>query len=839
MDQHLPQHWLCLFSHFSLLSIPDFVLFRDDRSGKKGGGTCIYTRDSLNASVISRPSYFPYEIDVSIVTVSGTLLMCIYIPPSASSEVLQMTHDACCLAVDCLPVSWPKIENCIIAGDFNHFDTRKLCSELLLVDIVSKPTRGDNILDHILISHDLKSVYTDSNVSYDSPISTSDHLTISATPSVDLSEGTNAQRVSCVFDYRQSHLKNLYSRVAQVDWSELSVEEDVNKQCEIFQCCIQEAITETIPLNYVTLSNQEKSWMTPLGKHMINEKWHAFRCRNWPVYHHLKQKLRNEIYKAKMSWAGKTKASSKNLWSFVNSIVSKKTNVSIDNLLRNYSSVDKFFEELKNALLAVSTSNNAHLNLDYGTSRNGWNPVIAEREVYVQLSKLNKHKSTGSDLVPNRIYSCLADLIADPLSHIFRSSLKLGIFPDAWKYGIIKPIPKSSPVKIDALRPITLLPTPSKIFERLVFNSLLPLFISSYGTTQYGFRPKSSTTTAIIKLMDSATSFFDDKDLFGAAILSFDLSKAFDNIEHARLLEKMQRLQFPPLFVTWLRSYLTNRTCALKIHHTTSQPFPVTRGVPQGSVLGPPLFCCFVSDLVAQGTSTTTIKYADDTTLILPLSRSSILSEPINSEVRHVKQWCDDNSLRLNLTKSKAILITRSPLTQALCLEIPTCDQMSLLGVVIDDRLSWSSHVTKVMSKCSKRFYALKKVRPYLSPEDLHTVYETSIRSIIEYACPAFVGLSSSLEQLLQRIDRRAHRIIDSKGRSASNCFCVPLQTRRKQISVKLFSQCEKEEDHLLHHLIPERLPYTRSIRIPYSRTNLRRCSFLPFISALMNDLRL
>ena len=183
------------------------------------------------------------------------------------------------------------------------------------------------------------------------------------------------------------------------------------------------------------------------------------------------------------------------------------------------------------------------------------------------------------------------------------------------------------------------------------------------------------------------------------------------------------------------------------------------------------------------------------------------------------------------------MLITRSPVTQAPDLEIPICDQVSLFGVILNDRLTWKSHMTKIFSKASKRFYALKRVRQYLSPEDLHRVYETSIRSIVEYACPAFIGLSSTLEKLLQRIDRRAHRIIDSKGRPASNCSCVPLQARRQQTSLKLFIQCEKEKDHVLHHLIPERLPNTRRFRIPYSRTDTRKRSFLPYMAELFNNL--
>ena len=134
--------------------------------------------------------------------------------------------------------------------------------------------------------------------------------------------------------------------------------------------------------HYVTMTNRDKSWVTPLVKHLINEKWSAFRCRNWVVYHHLKQKLRREIHKAKTSWVGKTKASSRNLWSFVNSILNKKTNNSIDTLLRNFSSMEEVFEELKNVLLPNSTGK-SEVNPNYGFSSNGWNPVILREKSMV------------------------------------------------------------------------------------------------------------------------------------------------------------------------------------------------------------------------------------------------------------------------------------------------------------------------------------------------------------------------------------------------------------------------------------------------------------------------
>ena len=151
-----------------------------------------------------------------------------------------------------------------------------------------------------------------------------------------------------------------------------------------------------------------------------------------------------------------------------------------------------------------------------------------------------------------------------PLTHIYRSSIQQCIFPESRKLGIICPIPKTRPFKLQELRQITLLPAPAKILEKIVLQLMWPLFDSCYGNAQHGFRPRASTSTALIEITEEIHQHRDDVSKFGAAMISCDLSKAFDCIEHSTLIKKLEHT-FPKDFLTWLYSYLTNRTSVIKL----------------------------------------------------------------------------------------------------------------------------------------------------------------------------------------------------------------------------------------------------------------------------------
>ena len=119
----------------------------------------------------------------------------------------------------------------ILLGDFNQLKIQPLCDELDMIDIVLRPTRGDNTLDRILISSSLSDVYDSQRVEYDAPVGNSDHCILTITPSKLMHEIQTPESVKHVlYDFRESNLRRLENMISQANWSNIINEKDINLQ---------------------------------------------------------------------------------------------------------------------------------------------------------------------------------------------------------------------------------------------------------------------------------------------------------------------------------------------------------------------------------------------------------------------------------------------------------------------------------------------------------------------------------------------------------------------------------------------------------------------------------
>ena len=324
--------------------------------------------------------------------------------------------------------------------------------------------------------------------------------------------------------------------------------------------------------------------------------------------------------------------------------------------------------------------------------------------------------------------------------------------------------------------------------------------------------------------------------------MCFDLSKAYDNLNHAKIIMKLKAASFPSGFLIWLSDYFHCRYSQIKIHGQLSQPFPIETGVAQGSVLSPFIFASFASDLECARKETRMIQYADDINYVLPIASrgSSDVSEYIKEEVENVEHWCVQKDFVLNKSKSRIMMVSNRHKTfqcGVYCESISMVNEMRILGVVFNSDWNWNSHIHQVCKMARKKLYLLRKLRPLVSRNDLHLVYTSCVRSVIEYASPVFVGLNKTLSKKLEKIDRRAHRVMFHDEEFNCECGMDNIRLRRCQAAKKLFKVATNKEDHMLHRLIPQCHRYTGRRIMPYSRTETRRSSFVPFTTCLLNDL--
>ena len=446
------------------------------------------------------------------------------------------------------------------------------------------------------------------------------------------------------------------------------------------------------------------------------------------------------------------------------------------------------------------------------------------------MCKLNSKKSSPD--VPSKLYKAAAHVIAEPLAALFNESLQCGIVPRIWKQAVVIPVPKCASPTINDLRPISLLPIPVKILEHFVLETFKPNILYKYGKNQFGFRPQSSTTSALVAIEDFVTLSLDKKDVLGVQIVAYDLSKAFDTLKHDVILCKLLESDLPFCILSWFHSYFKDRTQLVKIGNVYSSLINVTSGVPQGSLVGPYLFSMVAGSFPVDYEYSTVIKYADDFTvcsMLLKDSQNVHLSRLHDSFLN----WCFTHGLKVNVSKCKSLCISRSKRCKPVILpNVTFVNELRILGVIFNEKLSWSNHCDFVIRNASRRLYVMRVLRSVVSRNELISLYNAIVRSYLEYASPLFVGLTKEDSAKLQRIQKRFHRLLC--GPECREACLEPLDARRLAAAGKLFLKT-MTPSHILHHLSPTKSSSDRFV-LPAATTTRRLNSFFNFMIRYFNS---
>ena len=279
-------------------------------------------------------------------------------------------------------------------------------------------------------------------------------------------------------------------------------------------------------------------------------------------------------------------------------------------------------------------------------------------EVINTISSLKPNRSCGADNIPAKFLQLSATLISEPLSIFVNSAFTLGLFPDNLKTAKVVPVHKTGDkCNPSNYRPISLLTTFSKVFEKLMY-SRAEAFLNKHSLiapTQHGFRAGHSTIHA---LTDVITSIYDNINTNQHTGLIFlDIKKAFDTVNHKILIQKLEHYGIRGTTTDFFKSYLSDRKQFVILDHTIhSKIYPINSGVPQGSNLGALLFLLYINDLI-NCSSVTPSSFADDTCLTFNDDAPDKLIKSINDELNRVSVWMAANKLCINTQKSSALLI--------------------------------------------------------------------------------------------------------------------------------------------------------------------------------------
>ena len=391
-------------------------------------------------------------------------------------------------------------------------------------------------------------------------------------------------------------------------------------------------------------------------------------------------------------------------------------------------------------------------------------------DVKLYLSKLDKSKATGLDDVGPKILSLCSDVIAPALTYILNLSIRSGKFPDIFKIARVCPVFKSGESgNPDNYRPIAVLPCLSKMIESHIAKQLYTYLKDQklLHDSQSGFRPKHSCTTALTELIDEWSINIDAGEMNGVVFL--DLLKAFDLVNHEILLKKLNIYNLSENTLKWLKSYLYERTQKVKICNILSESKVIKTGVPQGSILGPLLFILYINDLPLCIENSEIDMYADDFTLHSCSNDISELSSNLMGDILNIEDWCNRNSMKINPKKCKSMIIGSR---QRLCFnrcnlginiygeEIQNVVQEKLLGLCIDNNLSWTEQVNRMSAAISSRINLLLKIRRFL-PMHIRIIYFNAyILPLFDYCCTIWGDCATNGLEKLEKLLKKSARVI-------------------------------------------------------------------------------
>lgn len=392
---------------------------------------------------------------------------------------------------------------------------------------------------------------------------------------------------------------------------------------------------------------------------------------------------------------------------------------------------------------------------------------IEEYQVSKLLAEIDTNKAAGHDGITGKILKCLGPLLAEPLTDLINKIVSHGKYPDELKRANVTLIPKPGfDGNLNDLRPISVLPEINKIVEK---SLLYPIkeFLHESGyidDKQYGFRRDSGTDLAIIELFHTISMALDNNKIIG--VVFFDISKAFDTINHEVLLDKLEMYGVRGIVQQLIRSYFEGRSQAVKFNGTLSSYQIVTRGIGQGTSLGPFYFVTKLDDFKNLPLKGKSSRFADDVCSYTTgtLSEINDILDSMKHDVELVEDYHRINGMTLNRKKTKLMIIAKknTQLDENAILKFSLANNIErvylniYLGVPIHHNFSINPRIIQLIKKMNPIVGILSKLKWSLPDDVLLQIYFAHVHSHISNL-PQILSIANEQEiNSLQTLQNRA-----------------------------------------------------------------------------------
>ena len=375
---------------------------------------------------------------------------------------------------------------------------------------------------------------------------------------------------------------------------------------------------------------------------------------------------------------------------------------------------------------------------------------VTEKSLKEAFKKIKKKKSSGCDGVSQEHLAMGSEELLTPLLAIFNKSITSGVFPEKCKEAIVTPVhKKGDKSQYENYRPVSCLPAAAKLLE-LIIHDQVSEFMEGNGfipETQHGFRKKRSTMTAWAQIQQDWALNTEEKKVTG--VLMWDLSAAFDTLDHNILCNKLEIYGFTKNAVKWMRSYLSGRTQRVKIGNKLSDITNLSSGVPQGGNFSPLAFVIYVSDLEDWLEFARSLTYADDTsTGVSAISMEEVIKK-LEIDAVNVLKFMASNGLVANASKTTLIFLNAKLKTNDFDQEkikikvgkdwVTQERNAKLLGMTIDDNQIWRTQIYEkggLLTSLNSRIFIVRRLQSQIGNKNLKKIMDSLYTSKLRYCLP-------------------------------------------------------------------------------------------------------
>lgn len=849
----LNETWLTPAIPDSFVSLDGYSIVRHDRvsnSKCRGGGAALFINNAINFTILQKPSSLLNAVCdsvwVKIQTAGKALIVAsIYLPPDHNkSEFLSILNST--LASKLL-----SSHELVLLGDFNinwnssspaKVELKNVCESFGLSQRVCglthvSPAGNESLLDLCFVPQSMN-VHRCSVLISD----ISDHYCAHVT--LDTIASRIPRKLIETRSFKNFSKTNFYNDAKLIPF--LSIANDaglsVHQKIKRLEDCVETLLNLHAPRKRLRVREKKSQWLTTdlLALIRVKNRFHkkvsstAATSSQIACFTKFKTHVKNQISKAKRKfYSSELSKSTQSFYKVLRTFTGKcKTYKPLHKIVldeKEYSDPRDIANTLNNYFVSqsptLSNPENDTPNQISGSCPNDFTFTTVDAEkIRLIILKLAPNKKGGLHQTPGFVYHLLCDLIAFPLSIIYNECVTTQTFPDSLKMAMVTPLhKKGSSLDPANYRPISLLPVLSKVFEKIMYTQLYDHLEgnSLLSSHQFGFRKYHSPEQMLQSLLQHWLKDLDNKKHISA--VSIDIRKAFDTVNHTKLLSKLKGYSINDSAISLIKSYLSHRFQMTKIENVTSQPLLITNGVPQGSILGPLLFNIMVNDLIDKFP---VHAFADDTILYTAAPSLQTSLDLITNTFEQVVKWYTKNGFLLNFAKTQLCIFSSKPIPSNTKIvldnkEFPCQNSINLLGIQLDKSLTLNSHVNTTTSKASQLLFLMTKFRKYLTVSQAVDVYATIIRPKLEYCSSLLLNTSkinmSKLESVQNKAIRRilkAPRVFSvTDGRRILNLHT--LKSRREYLFSKFVFKkfCKNQASRNLLNLYHSQPSHNRSLR--------------------------